>query len=68
MQYYNKDQIERSYRILKNRYGSHKKAADELGISRDHYRKIRNKRTPMSTCLRKLIILSANQIMNDLMP
>lgn len=68
MQFYNKEQIKISYRILKNYYGSHRKVADELGISIDHYRKIRNNRTVMSTPLRKLIILSANQIVNGLMP
>lgn len=67
MQLYNKETMRISYKILKNYYGSHKKVADELGISIDHYRKIRNERTPMSTCLRKFIAFSAERITNGLM-
>ena len=68
MQLYNKEQMRINYKILKNYYGSHKAVAEELGISPDHYRKIRNNRTVMSISLRKLIILSANQITSNLMP
>lgn len=67
MQFYNKEQMEKNYKILRNYYGTHWNVAEELGISPDHYRKIRNNRTTMSTCLRKLIVLSANQIVNGLM-
>ena len=68
MQLYNKKQMRINYKVLKNYYGSHTKAAEELGITPDHYRKVRNNRTVMSISLRKLIILSANQIINGLMP
>lgn len=68
MQYYNKKQMGTNYEILKNHYGSHKKVAEILGISYDHYRKVRNERTTMSLQLRKLITLSAERIVNNIMP
>ena len=68
MQFYNKEQMERNYKILKNHYRSHKAVAEKLGISHGHYRKIRNNRTVMSTCLRKLIVLSADKLINGIMP
>lgn len=68
MQFYNKEQMRINYKILKNHYGSHKAVAEKLGISHDHYRKVRNKRTTMSLQLRKLITLSAEKIINNIIP
>ena len=68
MQLYNKELMRINYKVLKNYYGSHKRVAEGLGISVDHYRKIRNNRTVMSLPLRKLIILTSNQIMSGLLP
>lgn len=62
MQYYNKEQMKNNYEILKKFYGDHTKAADALGITPDHYRKVRNNRTVMSTCLRKFIFFLAETI------
>jgi len=62
MLYYNKEQMKNNYEILKNFYGDHSRTADALGITRDHYRKVRNKRTIMSTCLRKFIFFLAETI------
>ena len=62
MQYYNKEQMKNNYEILKTFYGNHKIVADALGITSDHYRKVRNKRTVMSTCLRKFIFFLATTI------
>ena len=68
MQFYNKEQMEKNYKILRNHYGNHTNVADELGISRDHYRRIRNNRGPMSFHLRKFIVFSAEKVINDSMP
>ena len=62
MQYYNKEQMKKNYEILKTFYGNHTIVANALGITPDHYRKIRNKRTVMSTCLRKFIFTLAEGI------
>ena len=62
MQFYNKERLENSYETLRIFYGSHTEAAEALGITPDHYRKIRNKRTVMSTTLRKLTILLAEKV------
>ena len=62
MQYYNRIQLENRFEILRRHFGSHRKAAYELGITPDHYRKVRNRRTVMSTCLRKFIFTLAEGI------
>ena len=62
MLYYDRVQLENRFEILRRHFGSHRKAANALGITRDHYRKVRNKRTIMSTCLRKFIFFLAETI------
>jgi len=62
MRFYDKKQMEKNYEILRNFYGTHKKTASALGITHDHYRKVRNKRVVMSLCLRKFISFLAESI------
>ena len=62
MQYYNKEQMKNNYEILKTFYGNHTIVANALGITSDHYRKVRNKRTVMSICLRRFIFTLAEKI------
>lgn len=62
MQFYNKEKMKENYEILRNFYGNHTIVADTLGISRDHYRRVRNDRGPMSFCLRKFIFFLAKTI------
>jgi len=62
MQYYNRVQLENRFEILRRHFGSHRKVAYELGITPDHYRKVRNKRTVMSICLRRFIFTLAEKV------
>lgn len=50
------------FAILQERYGNHTNVANELHISRGHYRKIRNGRAHPSNALAELIILKAREV------
>ena len=67
MQFYNQEHMKKNYEILRFYHGNHVLVAEALGITPDHYRKIRNRRTPMSTCLRKFIFFMSERITNGLM-
>ena len=62
MLYYDRVHLENRIEILRRHFGSHRKVAYELGITPDHYRKVRNKRTVMSICLRRFIFTLAEKV------
>lgn len=56
------ENIQTSFIVLKNVFGTHGAAAKYLGLSRDHYCALRNGRVPIPRRTAELIILKARQV------
>ena len=56
--------MKRDYNILKKHFGSHVAVARELGISSEHYRRVRNHpdKFPGSKMLREFVAMKATAI------
>ena len=53
--------MKRDFNLLRKYYGSHVAVAREIGISAEHYRRLRNQDIG-GEMLRKFVIMKANEI------
>lgn len=54
-------ELSMAFQILKSRFKTHTAAADALGLTKDHYRALRNGRVAMPKRTADFIILKAEQ-------
>lgn len=58
--------IQTAFQSLENFYGTHSRAAAALGISRDHYRALRNGRANIPQRTADYILLKAKEAVEDM--